>query len=62
MVRNAKLAREGDCVSNDELFQAAVKAAGMAYSKYSGFSVGAALLTDDGKAQGMDYIHLPCLV
>ncbi len=49
MVRNAKLAREGDCVSNDELFQAAVKAAGMAYSKYSGFSVGAALLTDDGK-------------
>ncbi|WP_295087804.1 cytidine deaminase [Ruminococcus sp.] len=36
-------------MSNDELFQAAEKAAGMAYSKYSGFSVGAALLTSDGK-------------
>lgn len=36
-------------MSNEELFAAAVKAAGNSYSKYSGFSVGAALLTDDGK-------------
>jgi len=34
---------------NDELFAAAVKAAGNSYSKYSGFSVGAALLTADGR-------------
>ena len=31
-----------------ELLAQAVKAAEMSYSKYSGFSVGAALLTDDG--------------
>lgn len=36
-------------MSNEELFQAAVKAAERSYSKYSGFSVGAALLTADGK-------------
>lgn len=36
-------------MSGEELFQAAVKAAGKSYSKYSGFSVGAALLTADGK-------------
>lgn len=36
-------------MSNDELFSAAVKAAEKSYSKYSGFSVGAALLTADGK-------------
>ena len=35
-------------MSNDELFRAAVKAAEKSYSKYSGFSVGAALLTADG--------------
>ena len=34
---------------NDELFAVAVKAAGNSYSKYSGFSVGAALLTADGR-------------
>ncbi|WP_297955707.1 cytidine deaminase [uncultured Ruminococcus sp.] len=32
-----------------ELFVAAVKAAENSYSKYSGFSVGAALLTSDGR-------------
>lgn len=32
-----------------ELFSEAVKAADRAYSKYSGFSVGAALLTADGR-------------
>lgn len=32
-----------------ELFNAAVKAAGNSYSVYSGFSVGAALLTEDGE-------------
>lgn len=36
-------------MSNEELFAAAVNAAKKAYSKYSGFSVGAALLTSDGK-------------
>ena len=36
-------------MSNEELFLAAVKAAEKSYSKYSGFSVGAALLTADGK-------------
>ncbi|MBR6995854.1 MAG: cytidine deaminase [Ruminococcus sp.] len=36
-------------MTNDELFREAVKASERAYSKYSGFSVGAALLTDDGK-------------
>ena len=36
-------------MSGDELFAAAVDAAKKAYSKYSGFSVGAALLTSDGK-------------
>ena len=36
-------------MSNEELFAAAVKAAADSYSKYSGFSVGAALLTADGK-------------
>ena len=36
-------------MSNEELFQAAVKAAERSYSKYSGFSVGAALLTADRK-------------
>ena len=36
-------------MSNEELFRAAVKAAEKSYSKYSGFSVGAALLTADGK-------------
>ena len=35
-------------MSDKELFKAAVDAAGRAYSKYSGFSVGAALLTADG--------------
>ena len=33
----------------DELFDEAVKASRNSYSKYSGFSVGAALLTLDGK-------------
>lgn len=32
-----------------ELFSAAVRAAGYSYSKYSGFSVGAALLTSEGE-------------
>ncbi|MBQ8296443.1 MAG: cytidine deaminase [Ruminococcus sp.] len=32
-----------------ELFQLAVKAAGNSYSKYSGFSVGAALLAESGE-------------
>ena len=32
-----------------ELFQLAVKAAGNSYSKYSGFSVGAALLSESGE-------------
>ena len=36
-------------MSDKELFKAAVDAAGRAYSKYSGFSVGAALLTSDGR-------------
>lgn len=36
-------------MTNDELFREAVKASERAYSKYSGFSVGAALLTDDEK-------------
>ncbi|MCR5601788.1 MAG: cytidine deaminase [Ruminococcus sp.] len=36
-------------MTNEELFAAAVKAADNSYSKYSGFSVGAALLTADGK-------------
>ncbi len=36
-------------MSDEELFAAAVKAAADSYSKYSGFSVGAALLTADGK-------------
>lgn len=36
-------------MTNDELFHEAVKASERAYSKYSGFSVGAALLTDDEK-------------
>ena len=36
-------------MNNDELFRAAVKAAENSYSKYSGFSVGAALLTSDGQ-------------
>lgn len=36
-------------MNNDELFAAAVKAAERSYSKYSGFSVGAALLTANGK-------------
>ena len=33
----------------DELFEKAVEAAGNSYSKYSGFHVGAALRTSDGK-------------
>lgn len=36
-------------MTNEELFEAAVKASEKSYSKYSGFSVGAALLTADGK-------------
>ena len=36
-------------MTNEELFYAAVKAAGNAYARYSGFSVGAALLTAEGK-------------
>ena len=36
-------------MTNEELLGAAVKAAGNSYSKYSGFSVGAALLTSDGR-------------
>ena len=36
-------------MSNEELFEAAVNASKKSYSKYSGFSVGAALLTSDGK-------------
>ncbi len=35
-------------MNNRELFPKAVLAAGMAYAPYSGFSVGAALLCDDG--------------
>ncbi|MBR4555419.1 MAG: cytidine deaminase [Ruminococcus sp.] len=45
--------REDDTVNNapssSELFAMACEAAGNAYSRYSGFSVGAALLTADGK-------------
>ena len=33
----------------EELYQKAVKASSQSYSKYSGFHVGAALLTEDGK-------------
>ena len=36
-------------MDNNELFKIAVKAAGNSYSKYSGFSVGAALITSEGK-------------
>ncbi|MBO5384652.1 MAG: cytidine deaminase [Ruminococcus sp.] len=36
-------------MTNGELFSIAVKAAEKSYSKYSGFSVGAALLTADGQ-------------
>ena len=36
-------------MSDKELMQAAVKARKMAYAPYSGFFVGAALLTKDGK-------------
>ncbi|MBQ6212744.1 MAG: cytidine deaminase, partial [Ruminococcus sp.] len=36
-------------MSNEELFSAAVKAAEKSYSNYSHFTVGAALLTTDGK-------------
>lgn len=36
-------------MSNDELYAAAVKAAEKSYSNYSHFTVGAALLTSDGK-------------
>lgn len=36
-------------MTNTELFSQAVKAAGSSYSKYSRFSVGAALLTEDGQ-------------
>ena len=36
-------------MTNKELYELAVKAAENAYSKYSGFSVGAALLCDDGE-------------
>jgi len=36
-------------MTDRELFDLAVKAAGSSYCKYSGFSVGAALLCDDGE-------------
>lgn len=36
-------------MTNTELFSQAVRAAGSSYSKYSRFSVGAALLTEDGQ-------------
>lgn len=36
-------------MSFDELFEEAVKASERSYSKYSGFSVGAALITADGR-------------
>ena len=36
-------------MSNKELFTVAVNSASRAYSKYSGFSVGAALLTSEGR-------------
>ncbi|MCI6560785.1 MAG: cytidine deaminase [Oscillospiraceae bacterium] len=36
-------------MDNNELFQYAVRAAEKSYSVYSGFSVGAALLTSEGK-------------
>lgn len=36
-------------MSNEELFAAAVKAAEKSYSKYSHFTVGAALLTKEGR-------------
>ena len=36
-------------MSNEELFAAAVKAAEKSYSKYSDFTVGAALLTKEGR-------------
>ena len=36
-------------MSYDELFEEAVKASERSYSKYSGFSVGAALITADGR-------------
>jgi len=36
-------------MTNGELFEMAVKAAGNSYSKYSRFRVGAALLTEDGR-------------
>lgn len=49
MVKSAKSAREGERMSNEELFSEAVKAAEKSYSNYSHFTVGAALLTTDGK-------------
>ncbi len=36
-------------MTNEELFSMAVNAAGSSYSRYSGFRVGAALLTEDGQ-------------
>ena len=36
-------------MTSEELFQEAVNASSHSYSKYSGFHVGAALLTEDGK-------------
>ena len=38
-----------NAVTNEELLRFACEAAKKAYSKYSGFSVGAALLTEEGK-------------
>lgn len=38
-----------EIITNAELLRLAGEAAGKAYCKYSGFSVGAALLTDDGR-------------
>jgi cytidine deaminase len=49
MVKNIRLARVGEIMKSSELLAIAIKAAEMSYSKYSGFSVGAALLTADGK-------------
>lgn len=36
-------------MTNEELFSMAVSAAGSSYSRYSGFRVGSALLTEDGQ-------------
>lgn len=49
MEKNVRSVKTGDAMTNDELFSIAVNAAEKSYSKYSGFRVGAALLTEDGQ-------------